>query len=216
MKKTCIIGLLAGVCGLANATTIDAPSSIVSPNTLSGNNAYEWGINLGSGVQVATAEVYINATLNHSGNSAGTGKLWVDLLNSSNTGIHSPSDSDKTGDYWTTLSAYRGANSGNLKSLGSLYFAAVNVTKTLDFVMSATQNSSALADLNAYLTANNGVFDIGFDPDCTFTLNAMSFKYTTAPKVTVPDTATTVLLLGAGLLGLEVLRRKFVPVKIKA
>jgi hypothetical protein len=218
MKKSCIIGLLAGLCGLANATTISGPTGgtypLVGSSVLNGTYAYEWGNSLGSGVQLASAEIDITGTLVHSGLANGTGYLYVDLLNSSLTGVHRATDNDVLGDYWATQNQFKGANSGNLKSLGSLFFSAAGATVTWSFIMNGTSNAAALAALNSYLTANNGVFDIGLDPDCIFTISKLCFTYTTVTNHTsVPDTATTVLLLGTSLAGLELLRRKFALAK---
>jgi hypothetical protein len=205
MKKICVVGLLAGICGLANATQINAPSSLVGANVLDGNNAYEWGINLGSGAQVATAQIdFTGITLNVSGNSQGTGILYYDLLKSSHTGVATATDGDAPGDYWATV--FSGAN---ITSLGSQFFTKVGTTLTWSVILNASI-------LNSYLTANNGVFNIGIDPDCHFTVGGLDFQYTTTTKHnSTPDVAMTAFLLGASLLGLEVFRRKHALAKAK-
>jgi len=83
----------------------------------------------------------------------------------------------------------------------------------MTYNITGTLTGTALADLN-YDLAHNGGFNIGFDPNCTYYSNVttMSFTYTKS----VPDTAVTVLLLGASLLGLEIFRRKFAPAKNQA
>jgi len=212
MKKLSIIASIISICGLAQATTITAPSTLVGANVLEGNDAYAWGISpvvpVGQIVTSATV-TFSGVTLTASGNSAGTGYLYTDLLNLSTTGVKTYTDNDAAGDYFTGLSQFSGANSSKLSNLGSAFFAAVNDTLNLTYVLSSAQ----LVSLNAYLAA--GGLSIGIDPDCHYTVGNLTFSYTTGtgpgPKGSVPDTATTAFLLGAGLLGLDVFRRKFAP-----
>jgi len=204
MKRIWVIGFLAGVCGLTHATQIpvNAPSSLIGTGTLNGTDAYEWGLSLGKGTQVTSAEIdFTGVKLTASGNSKGTGLLYTDLLKSSNTGLATAVDNDAAGDYWSTK--FSGAN---ITSLGSESFASVGTILTWKIILNAAQ----LTALNSYLAANAGVFDIGLDPDCHYNVGGLCFKYTT------PDAATTVLLLGASLLGLEVLRRRFVLAKARS
>jgi hypothetical protein len=254
MKKICIIGLLAGICGLANvanATTIATPITINAPlndlpnETLGGvkntpymeyNNAYEWGISLGSGVQLASATITVNATLYNE--SSGT--LFVSLLDSTPvSGISWVSGNTlSSSDYWGTPATGSAANqyftyhngtkhtagywSVNNNSLGKPEYVSLGgLSYPTDDGISETipLTTAELADLNSYLASTSpntgGGFNIGFDPNCTYALTGLSFSYTTVP-VSVPDTAMTVLLLGASLVGLEMFRRKFVPAKIQA
>jgi hypothetical protein len=150
---------------------------------------------------------FSSVTLTHSGNSAGNGYLYTDLLNLSTTGVSTSVDNDAAGDYFAGLSQFSGVNSSKLSSLGTAFFASVGTTLNLTYSLSAAQ----LISLNAYLAA--GGLSIGIDPDCTYTVGGLSFTYTTGsggiPHTPVPDLATTAYLLGASLLGLEVLRRKF-------
>src|ERR1035437_8247705 len=209
MKKTLLIAALVGICGLAQATTITAPSSLVGSSVLNGNNAYSWGISIAvpTGQSVSSAQInFTGVTLTRS-NSSGTGYLYTDLLNSKATGVATPTDYDACGDYWATK--FSGAN---ITALGTQFFAAVGTTLTWSYVLTAAE----LTALNSYLTA--GTFNIGIDPDCHYTVGGLSFDYTLTPSTphTVPDNAATALLLVLGLASLEIFRRQFVTVKIKA
>lgn len=212
MKKLTLIAGLVAIFGLAQATTINVPSALVTSG-LDGNSAYSWGITpvVPTGQQVDSATLtFSNIKLTASGNSAGTGYLYTDLLSLNSSGVTTYTDSDASGDYFAGLSAFKGANASKLTALGAQFFASVGTTiSTLSYVLSSAQ----LVTLNAYIAA--GGFSIGIDPDCHYTFSSLSFSYTTAtspgPKGGVPDAATTVYLLGASLLGLEVLRRKFAP-----
>ena len=204
MKKIWVIGFLVGICGLANATQIqiNAPSGLIGTNALDGSNAYEWGLNLGNGTHLISAEIdFTNIKLTASGNTNGTGLLFCDLLKATQTGLTSVSDGDKSGDYWSTV--FTGAN---ITRLSTNSFASVGTTLTWSIIL----NSSQLTALNSYLAANAGVFNIGLDPDCHYNVGGIDFKYTT------PDVATTVLLLAASLLGLEILRRRLVLTKARS
>lgn len=201
MKKISIICILAAACGLANANTVPAPGALTGVNALSGESAYSWGIpiTLGAGQSISAASLVFNNVTLTAANSSGHGILYSDLLKSSLTGVHTYTDNDAPGDYFAGV-----YSSANIVSLGSQYFAKVGTTLS----WTVTFNSVQLAALNQFLV--NGIFDLGFDPDCHYTVDSICFNYTTTP-VSTPDTATTVYLLGLGLLSLEVVRRKFVP-----
>lgn len=98
MKKTCIIGLMACICGvadLASANTINATLSQLTsenvgttqhPNWVNAfeyDNAYEWGISIAKGTMITSASITLNATLYNES----FGFLYVSLLgNTPNTG----------------------------------------------------------------------------------------------------------------------------------
>jgi len=210
MKKTLLLATLVGISGLAQATTINAPSTLIGANALNGNDAYSWGISIAvpTGQTITSAEIdFSSITLTASGNSAGTGTLYTDLLNTKTTGVATATDNDATGDYWSTK--FSGANISSLTTEG---FSYVGQTQSWNDVLTAKQ----LAALNTYLST--GTFSIGIDPDCHYTVGNISFIYTLSPTSnnTVPDVATTAALLALGLAGLEVFRRQFVAAKAKA
>ena len=194
---------MVGTCGLLHATTIPAPSSLVGVNTLQGQDAYSWGISIAvpTGETITSAEVsFTGITLTASGNSAGTGTLYTDLLDSQTTGVTTKADNDASGDYWATQ--YSGSS---ITSLGTEFFARVGTTLSWNYILSAAE----LADLNSYLTA--GTFNLGIDPDCHYNVGGLSFSYTLGsvpPPSAVPDGAMTAFLLGISLAGLEVFRRQ--------
>jgi hypothetical protein len=209
MKKLPLIAAtLFGINGLVHATTL-SPTGLIGHNSMDGNYAYSWGVSIAvpTGQSVTSAEIDFTAVqLTISQNT--TGFLYTDLLNSKSAGLNAQVDYDAPGDYWATK--FSGAN---ITSLGTEFFASVGTTLTWSYVLNSTQ----LAALNSYLTANHGMFDISFDPDCRYSVGGISFTYTLTPTPhTVPDAATTAVLLLLGLAGLEAFRRQFVAVKVKA
>jgi len=195
MKKILIIAATLSICGLTHATTVN----VLSSATLNGTYAYTdgIGITLTAGQSITAAEIdWNNVTMT----TSGLGELYTDLINSTTTGLKTYTDNDSAGDYLATKF------SGNMTSVGT-----ANFTKGIPLTFSYILNTTELAALNSYLTSGKGVFDIGFDPDCTFTVGSLSLIYTVGsqPHVSVPDGATTALLLIVGLAGMEIFRRKF-------
>lgn len=208
MTKICIIGIMAAICGIAQATTITptvsgqdysslVPSGGGQSHAFEIGNGYEWGINLASGVQLASVTVTVNTKLI---NDPSGSTLYIGLIDAAPvTGVQ------ETG---TSLSgdAYLTGLTGFVFDQGTFF----NNNQTQNAYLYIT--GANLSSLNSYLAAHSTSegFDIGFEPNCTYIVNSMSITYTTK---SVPDAATTVLLLGASLLGLEIFRRKFVPAK---
>ena len=211
MKKTCIIGLLAGICGIAQANTITASSIPV----MTYDKGYEWGINLGSGVQLASASITLKATVANTTK----GYLFVSLLDTAPvSGITSTTgntEHNPATDFWASkITGNNSAGKPKYVSVATLdYGTGWNSLNQDGKLVTINIIGDALKDLNSYLSTTPEGFNIGFDPDCQYTFTKLCFNYTT---VSVPDTAMTLLLLGASLVGLEMFRRKFVPAKIQA
>jgi hypothetical protein len=197
MKKIIALAVLSSLCTLAQATTVNLTTSLGT--TLSGNDAYAVNVDpvLSASQYISSATIsYNNVDLTVAG-STGHGYLYTDLLNKQTPGVTTRSDNDAPGDYWATQ--YSG---NNLAALGDEYFSKVGTTLSWNIVLT----TSELTELNSYLSS--GSFNIGIDPDCHFTVGSITFTYTVA-TASVPDTSTTLFLLGSALLGLEVVRRKF-------
>jgi len=196
MKNYLIIAVALSLCGLTHATTVN----VLSSATLNGTYAYTdgIGISLTASQSITAAEIDWN---NVKLTSSGTGKLYTDLINSTTTGLKSYTDNDSAGDYLTTI-----FSAANITSMGTATFVS-GTALTFSYILNTTQ----LAALNSYLTSGGGVFNIGFDPDCTYTVGGLSFIYTVGSQKqgSVPDGGTTALLMIVGLAGVEMFRRKF-------
>ena len=196
MKNYLIIAVALSLCGLTHATTVN----VLSSATLNGTYAYTdgIGISLTASQSITAAEIDWN---NVKLTSSGTGKLYTDLINSTTTGLKSYTDNDSAGDYLTTI-----FSAANITSMGTATFVS-GTALTFSYILNTTQ----LAALNSYLTSGGGVFNIGFDQDCTYTVGGLSFIYTVGSQKqgSVPDGGTTALLMIVGLAGVEMFRRKF-------
>lgn len=112
----------------------------------------------------------------------------------------------------TTLTLTGSGLSGSLSGVSQVPNSSPDL---LEFVFSSTSNSALFTYLVGALK-NDLSIDYEVQADCY--LENISMVVNTAPNTggnnsSVPDMATTVILLGSSLLGLEVLRRKFVPAK---
>jgi hypothetical protein len=94
-------------------------------------------------------------------------------------------------------------------SLGTQLFSSKKTPQTWSYTFTKSQ----LDALNSYIAAGNWGLEI--DPDGKFSVGGITFSYTTAITGTspaaivasVPDTMTTLGLLGASVLGLLAVRR---------
>lgn len=186
--------------GLYQASAI----SVSIPSSLNGNYAYYTsgvGINLSADQQFSSMTISFN---NIQLRSAPQGYLYVDLLDHNAPGLSpwggAKWDGDQPGDYF---SSYLKNGQGISLAVEQYYYWF----QSKDF--SITLNSDQLAALNAY--GQNGIFDIGLDPDCFFNnYGSCTITYQCQPKphCSVPDNGWTVALLGVPFLGLMLMRRR--------
>lgn len=76
------------------------------------------------------------------------------------------------------------------------------------YTFSASQLATLITYANNATLPGKAAFGFGFDPDCHYYNDGITFEITTAPVVTVPDSGSAVLLLGSGLLAIAVIRRR--------
>lgn len=195
MKKLFTLLSLVGAFG-ANAIVINAPSSLEGYNALDGYRAYQWGIslNLAPNEEITYAKLTFSNVKLTSGNWSGKGYLHTDLLNINKTGVSVKTDWDLPGDYFAGALA-----SSSVVSLGTQYFGYVGQSHSWSY----TFNASQLAALNLF--AADGIFGLGFDPDCHYKVGDICL---TIEKTTrnVPDSGNTVILLGTALIGAMTVR----------
>ncbi|MEI6192974.1 MAG: VPDSG-CTERM sorting domain-containing protein [Verrucomicrobiota bacterium] len=194
MKKALLAGLLIGSLNFAQATSI----TLTSGSTLHGANAYEYLVSLTAGQNITAATLTFN---NVKLTASGWNTFSYDLINRQDATTAISADADTQGDYFTSHSPY----SSTAVQLGTKTFRLGETWNS-----TYTFSGATLSTLNTY--AADGFFNFGFDPDCTYSVGSIVFNYT-AQTVTnhtsVPDSATTVMLLGASLVSLVALRRKF-------
>ena len=187
-----LIGITVGIASLAQATSV----TLDSGTALNGTYAYLYQvpISLSSGYSISDATLSFNSI-----GGANGYVIYSDLIKLDNS-TTTPSDGDASGDYFQNTSPYK----GNLDPLGTK-----NFTSTTAQSWSYNFTSAELADLNATLTSYGG-FDIGIDPDCTFSVCSIVFSYDIIKTNggSVPDQAMTAGLLGMSFLGLLAFRRK--------
>jgi hypothetical protein len=171
------------------------------------HKAYTWkltGLSIPAGQSIISASITFKDIANW---DTSTNKLFVHLLNTANiSGINSVTDSFDD----TTISDYfNGANSlgpalgvDNIK----LFESSFNMVGQGGYVAhDYTYNLTAaqLVTLATFINANGNIA-FGFDPDCHYWNNGMTFTFVTSA---VPE-PVSMLLLGTGLAGLYVRRRR--------
>jgi len=196
MKKLLFVILavfLLSISGIAGATTFEW--DLGDMYDLDHNYYYTWGENdwvIPAGETIVSASVTFNDIRNYDWSS---NDLYLGLLDSAFDGVYSGWDGSADGSYFES-GAYSGTQI-TLEHWENLPAYAQDITYSFD--------TSEIGTLVAYLE-NDSVFGLGFDPDCHFYNNGISFNVETS-GAPVPE-PTTMLLLGCGLAGLGFVRRK--------
>lgn len=189
MKKTVTVlsavVLLLGLSGVVGAATYTFQPTDPDLGDLDHNKYYTWGIDdldLSEGEIIVGASLFFDDIRNHDSNP---NSLWVHLLDTATDGVGT--DYSGEGDHF--------------EGEGTLLFKWEDLPTTPQD-LTYTFSDSDIALLASYNIDGN--FGFGFDPDCHFFNNGVTFSLESAP---IPEPAT-VVLLGSGFLGILGLRRK--------
>ncbi|QEM68561.1 PEP-CTERM sorting domain-containing protein [Geobacter sp. FeAm09] len=181
----------------AQATTYSFSTSNSAVTSMADTTNVIWNL---KSTPLAADQVITSATLTLYGlqdwEKNALDKLYISLYNTSsgsNTFTTSSDPSDTTNYFAGNSKAYLLATAS-----GGTYYPGHSGTLTVTF------DASALAALTADL--KDGYFGFAFDPDCHWYDSSMAFTYTTA-TAPVPE-PSTVILLGAGMAGVALLRRR--------
>jgi hypothetical protein len=196
---TLILGFLLLLAAHAAQAITTYTFNLDNMTYLHGGDYYSYGFswNLPAGEQITDAQLTFN---NLKMTTTAGNLMWADLMGSSTT-----LGRDEFGDFGNYADAW--SASGYL--IGSTTFGQVGQTySSLTYDLANVPGALDLLDTYVGL----GRFGIGIDPESNFSDNSIVFTITTAPTPTspsVPDAGETATMLGFGILGVLVIRRKF-------
>jgi hypothetical protein len=214
MKK--FVFSLAALFVLCLSSTVKADTLTFTPspvdlNDLDHHSVYTWrvgNVNL-NGQQITGARITISNIANWDANA---NRLFIHLLDTArNAGVASFIDDpnpDNTSvsiiDDFVDTRFHNQSNWLVANGTADTFLTSRSFTTTpTNFVYNFT--SAQVQALMAYIS-NGGNFALGFDPDCHFFNNGITFEIFTAPA-SVPEPAT-LALLGTGLAGLYARKRR--------
>lgn len=211
MKKSllsCLCLALFSTGAYANTYSfLPTPSDL---NDLDHNEFFTWGLNWSvpqgeviSGAQISFSQIWDWRVEPDS--------LFVHLLDTAPLGVNSWTDYEGGGDFFTS-SLFNSLGIAQIKlgewsdPFGGDPKKAQNVT----FVFNAAQLTALQGYLNTAGSAGWGNFGFGFDPDCHYYNNGVSFQITTTTRRTtaVPEGGSTFALLVLTVAGIAFLHRK--------
>jgi len=203
MKRIILGAVLAGAVNLAQADTYTYTFSPTGLGTMDGLDYYTYGFSW----DLPAGQTITDATLTYSNLKLTTADanppslFYSTLLNTAPKGLYTGYDGDNN--------APNPTPGAGVFLLGTATFPRVGYeysTLTYNFA----DITGALAALDADVA--DGVFGLGFDPDCYYTDSSITFTITTTDSsqthTSVPDAASTSMLLGMALVGLGMFRRK--------
>lgn len=210
MKK--ILGLLAVGAVTHSSYGIPFTPSPADLGDLDHHFAYSWGITwtLPAGQQIVSAQLRFTQIYDW---KVEPDALYIHLLDKAKTGVFTwqENPNDVLADWFTgsTVNLTSVGQGAGLTSVGHIPIGTWSDSQGQDGSgthakdVTIQLNASQIATLTTYIQ-NDGRFGFGFDPDCHYFNNGVTFEIITS----VPDSGTTLLLFSLGLSCLVAVRRK--------
>lgn len=208
MKKAVFFCICLATLALqAKANTYSFTPTPGNLGNLDHNYFYTWGLNLAlpQGEKITSATLSFTKIWDW---KVETDALFIHLLDTAPLGVNTWTDNEGGGDFFISPSFKSlGIAETKIGQWSDPYGGTASKAQNVTFTFSLAQLTALQGYISNATPSGWAQFAFGFDPDCHYYNSGVQFTITTT-KLSVPETGSTMLLMGVALGSLVLIRRR--------